>query len=204
MFQHVHELAAQGYSPYDIRKMLHLHEHTVRKYLRMEHFVDYRHCPVDSSVEPYREYLEARWAQGPVMIKTLWLELQELGFSGCYKSVWNFVRDWPLPPGAQPCASTSPPGARKTSLPRVSKRSPWQVARLLLRPQEDLAEPDATYRQAVCRLARQHRPCLNTQLPVRTDGSGTEVREAFYLVERGEDLLSGGVSSLCPWLGKGV
>jgi hypothetical protein len=38
---------------------------------------------VGSSVEPYREYLEARWAQGPVMIKTLWLELQELGFSGC-------------------------------------------------------------------------------------------------------------------------
>lgn len=37
MFQHVHELAAQGYSPYDIRKLLHLHKHTVSKYLHMEH-----------------------------------------------------------------------------------------------------------------------------------------------------------------------
>lgn len=64
-----------------------------KKYLQMEHFVDHWHCPVGSSVEPYREYLEARWAQGPVMIKTLWLELQKLGFSGCYKSVWNFARD---------------------------------------------------------------------------------------------------------------
>jgi transposase len=153
MFQHVQELAAQGYSPYDIRNMLHLHKHTVSKYLHMEHFVDHRHCPVGSSVEPYREYLEARWAQGPVMIKTLWLELQELGFSGCYKSVWNFVRDWPLPPGAQPCASASPPAARHTVQPRISKRSPWQVARLLLRPQEDLGETDATYWEAVCRLA---------------------------------------------------
>jgi hypothetical protein len=32
-----------------------------------------------------------RWAQGPVMIKTLWQELQVQGFSGCYKSVWNDV-----------------------------------------------------------------------------------------------------------------
>src|SRR5205823_2503753 len=130
-----------------------LHKQTVRKYLHMEHLVDQRHGPVGSSVEPYREYLEARWAQGPVMIKTLWRELQAMGFSGSYKSVWNFVRDWPLPPGAQPCASTSPPVARKTSLPRVSKRSPGQVARLLLRPQEDLGQTDATYREAVCRLA---------------------------------------------------
>jgi len=87
------------------------------------------------------------------MIKTLWLELQQLGFSGCYKSVWNFVRDWPLPTGAQPSASQPPAGARKTSLPRVSKRSPWQVTRLLLRPQEDLSETDASYREAVCRLS---------------------------------------------------
>jgi transposase len=152
MFQHVHELAAQGYSPYEIRNMLHLHKQTVRKYLHLEHFVDHRHCPVGSSVEPYREYLEARWAQGLVMIKTLWRELQEMGFSGCYKSVWNFVRDWPLPPRAQPCA-TPPPAAKKTSLPRVSKRSPWQVTRLLLRSQEDLSEADATYREAICRLS---------------------------------------------------
>lgn len=83
MFEQVHALAAQGYSPYEIRKTLHLQKQTVRKYLQMEHFVAHRHCPVGSSVEPYREYLEARWAQGPVMIKTLWLEWQELGFSGC-------------------------------------------------------------------------------------------------------------------------
>jgi transposase len=37
MFQQIHELAAQGYSPYDIRTMLHLHKQTFRKYLHMEH-----------------------------------------------------------------------------------------------------------------------------------------------------------------------
>jgi transposase len=121
----------------------------------MEHFVDHRHCPVGSSVEPYREYLEARWEPRPVMIKTLWLELQELGFSGCYKSVWNFVRDWPLPAGAQPCPSQPAAGVKKTSQPRVSKRSPWQVTRLLLRPQQELGETDATSREALCQLSPQ-------------------------------------------------
>jgi transposase len=82
MFEQVHALAAQGYSPYDIVKRLHLQKQTVRKYLQMEHCVDHRHCPGGSSVEPYRAYLEARWAQGPVMIKTLWQELQAQGFTG--------------------------------------------------------------------------------------------------------------------------
>jgi len=63
------------------------------------------------------------------------------------------VRDWALPPGAQPSASQPPAGVRRTSLPRVSKRSPWQVTRLLLRPQEDLSEAEVTYREAVCRLS---------------------------------------------------
>jgi transposase len=56
IFEQVHELAAQGYSPYKIRKTLHLYKHTVKKYLQMEHFVDHRHCSMGSSVEPYREY----------------------------------------------------------------------------------------------------------------------------------------------------
>jgi hypothetical protein len=34
---------------------------SVGKYVRMEHFVDQRHNPHGSSVEPYRAYLEQRW-----------------------------------------------------------------------------------------------------------------------------------------------
>lgn len=67
--------------------------------------------------------------------------------------MWNFVRDWPLPAGAQPCSSTPPAGVKKISLPRASKRSPWQVTRLLLRPQEELGETDGAYREALCQLS---------------------------------------------------
>jgi hypothetical protein len=78
----VHELAAEGNTQADIIKILHLHPHTVRKYLRMPTFVAHYCNPHPSPVEPYRDYLEERWQQGEVMIRTLWRELQEQGFMG--------------------------------------------------------------------------------------------------------------------------
>ena len=86
MHQHVHELAAEGKTQAEIISRLHLHPNTVRKYLRMPTFVAQYCSPHPSVVEPYRAYLEERWQQGPVMIKTLWVELQAQGFTGSYKS----------------------------------------------------------------------------------------------------------------------
>ena len=70
MYQQVHRLSAEGRSQREISEQLHLHPHTVRKYLRMEQFVDQRHNPHGSSVEPYRAYLQERWSQGCTMAKT--------------------------------------------------------------------------------------------------------------------------------------
>ena len=100
--QQVHELAAEGKTQAEIISRLHLHRHTVRTYLRMPTFVAHYCNPHPSPVEPYRTYLEARWQQGEVMIKTLWHELQAQGFTGSYKSVWTFLRTWPLPAGMTP------------------------------------------------------------------------------------------------------
>src|SRR5437868_13625250 len=96
MYQQVHRLSAEGRSQRERSEHLHLHPHTVRKYLRMEHFVDQRHNPHGSSVEPYRAYLEERWFQGCRMIKTLREEFRAQGFTGSYKSVWLVTRQWPL------------------------------------------------------------------------------------------------------------
>src|SRR5436305_4089773 len=127
----------------------HLHPHTVRKYLRMEHFVDQRHNPHGSSVEPYRAYLEERWFQGCRMIKTLWEELRAQGFTGSYKSVWLFTRQWPLS-GVSPSTDSAPAAAPQTP------RTPWQAKWLLLRAPDKLSVRDASYCQALYRL----RPAL--------------------------------------------
>lgn len=151
MHQRVHELAQAGKTQAEIINCLHLHPNTVRKYLRMPTFVAHYCSPHPSVVEPYRAYLEERWQQGPVMIKTLWQELQGQGFTGSYKSVWLFVRNWPLPAGMTPTSSSSVAASTRRGAPAT--RTPWQVKWLLLRKPEELSTQDAAYRQALFRLS---------------------------------------------------
>ncbi len=148
MYQQVQELAGQGWSQRAMAQHLHIHPQTVRKYLRLEH-VDQRHSPHGSSVEPYRAYLEERWSHGCRMIKTLWEEVCAQGFTGSYKSVWLFTRQWPMS-GAFPCARSAPAAAPQTP------RTPWQAKWLLLRAPEELSARDASYCQGLYRL----RPAL--------------------------------------------
>jgi transposase len=151
MYQQVHELAAEGKSHREIASSLQIQPQTVRKYLRMPQFVDRRHSPSPSHVEPYRAYLQKRWEQGEVMIKTLWHEIQEQGFTGSYSSLWKFLHTWPLPQGmvSSPSSPLVVPIARSAS----TTRTPRQATRLLLREPEELRETDRTYRQTLFRLA---------------------------------------------------
>src|SRR6266566_3781657 len=152
MHQQVHELAAAGKTQAEIVRSLHLHPNTVHKYLRMPTFVAHYCHPHPSPVEPYRTYLQARWQQGEIMIKTLWQELQGQGFTGSYKSVWMFVRNWPLPAGMTPTSSSSS-GAASTRRGAPVTRTPWQVKWLLLRKPEELRAQDVAYRQTLFRLS---------------------------------------------------
>jgi len=146
MYEQVHRLSAEGWSGRAIARHLHLHPQTVRKYLRLEQFADQRHNPHGSCVEPYRAYLQERWAQGCRMVKTLWQELKALGFTGSYKSVCLFTRTF-LGPEAGP--TTSPSSKQAVQQPRT----PWQTKWLLLHEPEELSAPDASYREAICRLS---------------------------------------------------
>src|SRR5207248_5055113 len=127
----------------EISEHLHLHPHTVRKYLRMEQFVDQRHNPHGSSVEPYRAYLQERWSQGCTMVKTLWQELCAQGFTGSYKSVCLFTRQWSRPATCTAVNAAPPAGAQQP-------RTPWQTKWLLLCAPQELSARDARYGQAIC------------------------------------------------------
>jgi transposase len=150
MYQQVHEHAAQGETHAHIARSLHLNRRTVRKYLRMPTFETHYRSPRRSGIEAYRAYVQARWQQGEVRAKRLWQELQAQGFAGCYSTVWAFVRDWPRPEEKTSTAST--PGQRAPHRGPPTTRTPRQAMWLLLRPQEQLKEPDAAYRGAMFRL----------------------------------------------------
>jgi transposase len=95
----VHELAAEGKTQADIIRILHIHPHTVRKYLRMPTFVAYYRHPHPTPREPYRHYLEERGPQGEVMLNTLWRELQARGFRGVTKASGPLYAPGRIPQG---------------------------------------------------------------------------------------------------------
>jgi transposase len=150
MYQQVHEHAAQGESHNHIARSLHLTRRTVRKYLRMPTFEAHYRSPHRSGIEAYRAYLQERWQQGEVRAKHLWQEIQAQGFGGCYSTVWAFVRDWPYP--EERASTASAPGPRAPHRSPPTTRTPRQAMWLLLRPQEQLKEADAAYRDAMVRL----------------------------------------------------
>jgi transposase len=144
MYQQVRELAAQGWSVGAITRQLKINKITVRKYRDMEQFCDQRTTARRSAVEPYRAYVEQRWAEGCTEVKQLWQELQVQGYQGSYKSVWMFTRGWKLSrqvaPQAAPAAPTAP------------ARTPRQAMWLLARAPEELDDEDSAYRDALCQL----------------------------------------------------
>ena len=79
------------------------------------------------------------------MVKTLWQEICAQGFTGSYKSVCLFTRQWSLPQAGTSVRSV-PKGATQ------QPRTPWQTKWLLLRAPDELSPQDASYCQAVCHL----------------------------------------------------
>jgi len=182
VYHQVQTLAAEGKSHREIASRLQVHPQTVRKYLGLPQFVDRRHSPSPSRVEPYRAYLQERWEQGEVMIKTLWHEIQQQGFPGSYGSVWKFLHTWPLPAGMVSSASSLPSGPYVRSTPTT--RTPRQTMWLLLRDPEGLQETDAAYRQALLRLA----PSL--------ENFSTLGREFLQMIKKRES------AAFLPWLAR--
>ncbi|NJO81795.1 MAG: ISL3 family transposase [Blastochloris sp.] len=139
MYEQVQALISQGWGVTAIAQHLSLNRMTVRKYRDMERFQNQRTLSRVSEVEPYRAYLEQRWAEGCTEAKQLWLELQAQGFQGRYKSVWQFTRYWELP--ETPVAPTPPPP------PTAATRTPRQAMWLLMRPMAKLSAEEQAYRE---------------------------------------------------------
>ncbi len=85
MYQRVQDLVAHGWSMAAIGRELKMSKRTLYKYRDMAQFVDRRTLIRVSIVEPYRTFVEQRWAEGCTEATQLWKELQEQGFRGSYR-----------------------------------------------------------------------------------------------------------------------
>lgn len=140
-FDRVHELHKKGYPAVRIARELGLSRRSVFRYLQRET------CPAwhlrgsqRSRLDGYREWIDARIAEGFINVAALHRQLTERGFKGSYGSVYAFVtkrlgaagkKRERLNAAAPPVPR--PPSARQLSFEwvrRPEKRQPPEQARL--------------------------------------------------------------------------
>ena len=130
-----------------IAQALGIGRRTVRRWLRAGHAPTWRHADRGrSSLDPFRDYLEARWAAGYRNGTGLWREIRERGFAGQS----GIVRQWAArrrrqDPSADPTTPTNPPKAQP---PTVRK-----AAHLLMSEPDKLDEGDRRFVTALLELS---------------------------------------------------
>ncbi len=123
-YNEVLALWKQGVSLRCIARQLHLSRSTVKKLIRVGSFPEKAQPPPRRSiVDPYGDYLAARWASGCHTATVLWHEIQEQGFRGPYSAVCRYLARWwrinlPLQlqrrKRSQPVTTIKTPSARRT------------------------------------------------------------------------------------------
>jgi transposase len=152
LWEQAQRLHEQGYGVRTIAKLLGLARNTVRRYLKMDEGWSAAARPKRRSLlDPYRDYLFARWLQGEHNGNQLTREIRSQGYLGCdtlvrevttrlrktYPDVTSLPR---TPASSQPTAPLPP---------LVSKSSPRQLRWLLVKKREEL---DDTERAELARL----------------------------------------------------
>jgi transposase len=208
----VKTLHKQGYSAREIAASLHLARNTVRKYLRLEGPVQ----PTPrtrrlSQLDPFYDYLTARWNEGCANAHQLFLELREKGYRGGETTVRSFVSRLRkrLPGRARP-----PKQAQREagSVPIVSPR---ELRWLLSKREEELTpeEKDDLTRllessqevklvhqllQDFLQMLRERRPeHLNGWMKEARASGITELKSFVVGIERDYDAVRAGLTF--PW-----
>jgi len=112
-----------------------LSRRTVRRFLQATEFPEQAPRRRRTGLEPYREYLEKRWAEGCHNATRLWRELRQQGYTGQQSRVKEFLQPWRVPLPKQPSRHRKLPGARllafwltKPATQRTSEEQQWVQA----------------------------------------------------------------------------
>ena len=138
-FEEAVRLREQGMTIRGIARALGVGRKTVRRWLRAGHAPTWRHANRGRSIlDPFRDYLETRWAAGCRNGTGLWREIRERGFTGQS----GIVRQWAARqrrrnPAADRAAPAKPPKAQPPT--------PRKAARLLMSEPDKLSEDDRRF-----------------------------------------------------------
>ena len=146
-FEEAVRLREQGMTIRGIAQALGVGCKTVRRWLRAGHAPTWRHADRGRSIlDPFRDYLEARWAAGYRNGTGLWREIRDRGFAGQS----GVVRQWAARRRRQdpPADLTTPTNPPKAQPPTARK-----AARLLMGEPDKLDEGDRRFVTALLELS---------------------------------------------------
>jgi transposase len=138
-FEEAVRLRDQGMTLRGIARALGIGRKTVRRWLRAGHAPTWRHADRGRSIlDPFRDYLEMRWAAGCRNGTGLWREIRERGFTGQS----GIVRQWATRQRRQDPAVDRAAPAKP---PKAQPPTPRKAARLLMTEPDKLSEDDRRF-----------------------------------------------------------
>jgi transposase len=140
-------LREQGLTIRGVARALGVGRKTVRRWLRAGHAPTWQHADRGRSLlNPFRDYLEARWTAGCHNGTGLWREIRERGFTGQS----GVVRPWAARRRRQDPATDRAPPARP---PKAQPLTPRKAARLLMSDPDKLNADDRRFVTALLELS---------------------------------------------------
>jgi len=140
-------LREQGMTIRGVAQTLGIGRKTVRRWLRAGHAPTWRHADRGRSIlDPFHDYLEARWAAGYRNGTGLWRELRERGFTGQS----GVVRQWAARRRRQEPTADRPAAAKP---PKAQPPTARKAARLLMSEPDTLGEEDRRFVTALLELS---------------------------------------------------
>ena len=91
-YEEVMQLHQQGASQVAIAALVGLNRDTVRRYLNASGFPEITRPGKRSHLDPYKDYLQQRWAEGEHHVKRLLVELRERGYRQGETIVYEYLR----------------------------------------------------------------------------------------------------------------
>ncbi len=144
-FAEVVRLRGQGMTIRGIAQALGIGRKTVRRWLGAGHAPTWRHADRGrSSLDPFRDYLETRWAAGYRNGTGLWRQIRERGFAGQS----GVVRQWAARRQDPPADRATPASPPKAQPPTARK-----AARLLMSEPDKLGEGERRFVTALLELS---------------------------------------------------
>jgi transposase len=102
----------RGMTQREIAREFGLSRKTLCRFLQATTFPEQAPRLRRTALEPYREYLEKRWAEGCHNATRLWRELQQQGYSGQVSRVKEFLQSWRVQGPQSPARRRKLPGLR--------------------------------------------------------------------------------------------